>query len=442
MISITPPDNHNQSLETLTVTIDFQPSNAGQSPSEVDSIVPLKKNSTLDPISVSHSFIPKMSTEVFLHARKSALPSPCSQRTFEWHNLNVYVGNDKTGKHILHDFNGSIQSGELLAVMGGSGAGKSTLLNALSGRTNLNEQTVTGSLAINGCKFKCSEQDIIKSICTYVPQSDILCPTQTVEEALKFYAHLKLSHLSTIQREKRINYLIHVLHLETCRHNYIGDEKKRGISGGEKRRVSIASEILNDVDIIFLDEPTSGLDAYTAARTIKTLKQFCAVSNKIIVATIHQPSVEVFYLFDKLMLLSNGQLCFNARVERDVESFFAKTLRPKTNPADVIVFEVQRNTEIYAHKWERSALNMHKTVDIQWKWDQYDAFNLDDCSIKTNGNMPPRRVQHALLLMRELKDLARNKRLTLIRLIQLLFFAIAVGACYHDIRESFPERMG
>eukprot|EP01083_Nonionella_stella_P105789 304501_1 len=422
MISITPPDNHNQSLETLTVTIDFQPSNAGQSPSEVDSIVPLKKNSTLDPISVSHSFIPKLSTEVFLHARKSALPSPCSQRTFEWHNLNVYVGNDQTGKHILHNFSGSIQSGELLAVMGGSGAGKSTLLNALSGRTNLNEQTVTGYLAINDRKFKCSQQDIIKSICTYVPQSDVLCPTQTVEEALKFYAHLKLSHLPAIDREKRINYLIHVLHLETCRNNYIGDEKKRGISGGEKRRVSIASEILNDVDIIFLDEPTSGLDAYTAARTIKTLKQFCAVSNKIIVATIHQPSVEVFYLFDKLMLLSNGKLCFNASVERDVESFFKDTLRPRTNPADVIVFEVQRNADRCARKWQHSSLNTHKTDDIQWKWDEYEAFELNDGedSIKTNGNMPSRLVQHALLLVREVKGLVRNKRLTLIRFVRVI----------------------
>eukprot|EP01084_Bolivina_argentea_P032701 60542_1 len=250
-------------------------------------------------------------TEVYLERHKSALPECAKNSKFEWKELNVFVG-DIDGKQILFDSNGCIESGQLLAVMGGSGAGKSTLLNALSGRTNLNEQRVNGYLAINGKKFKCADQKIIKSLCTYVPQSDILCPTQTVEEALLFYAKLKSPHLTLEKQRKRINYLIHVLHLGKCRNNIIGSESKRGISGGEKRRVSIASEILNDADIIFLDEPTSGLDAYTAARTIKTLKQFCFVSNKIIIATIHQPSIEVFYLFDKLLLLSNGKCCFDS----------------------------------------------------------------------------------------------------------------------------------
>ena len=83
-------------------------------------------------------------------------------------------------------------------------------------------------------------------------QSDILCPTQTVEEALMFYARLKLPSTPLEEQKKRVQYLINVLHLDRCRNNPIGDEKKRGISGGEKRRVSIAAEILNDVDIILL----------------------------------------------------------------------------------------------------------------------------------------------------------------------------------------------
>eukprot|EP01084_Bolivina_argentea_P315335 546288_1 len=244
--------------------------------------------------------IKMMQSEIFQKAR-SALPSMAQTCIFEWRNLNVYVGNNTKGKQILHNFNGTVRSGELLAVMGGSGSGKSTLLNALSGRTNLSQQYISGQLAINGKKFNVNQQKLMQLLCTYVPQTDVLCATQTVKEALTFYAQLKLSHYSKQKQQKRINYLIEVLHLNKCSNNYIGDDKKRGISGGEKRRVSIASEILNDADIIFLDEPTSGLDAYTAARTIKTLKEFSLHSNKIIIATIHQPSIEVFYLFDKLI---------------------------------------------------------------------------------------------------------------------------------------------
>ncbi len=94
----------------------------------------------------------------FFFKQQSALPSFANHIKLEWKNLDVYVGDDRNGKKILHNFNGTIDSGELMCVMGGSGAGKSTFLNALSGRTNLNQQTVNGHLAINHKQFKCSNQ--------------------------------------------------------------------------------------------------------------------------------------------------------------------------------------------------------------------------------------------------------------------------------------------
>eukprot|EP01084_Bolivina_argentea_P139337 245142_1 len=214
-------------------------------------------------------------SNIFLK-QQSALPSFANHIKLQWKNLEVYVGDDKTGKKILHNFNGTIDSGELMCVMGGSGAGKSTFLNALSGRTNLNQQTVNGNLAINHKQFKCSNQTLIKSLCTFVPQSDELCPTQTVEEALLFYAKLKLHNKSSEKQIKRVEYLIDALHLQDCEDSVIGyNIIAGGISGGERKRVSIAAELINDCDIIFLDEPTSGLDAYTASEIIKTLKHFC-----------------------------------------------------------------------------------------------------------------------------------------------------------------------
>ena len=109
-------------------------------------------------------------------------------------------------------------------------SGKSTFLDALSGRSNLNQLTVEGELAVNGYKFKVTKQELIRSLCTFVPQSDVLCPTQTVEEALRFYARLKLPHLDREKQEKRVQYLIDVLHLKSCRRTIIGDERKVCIS--------------------------------------------------------------------------------------------------------------------------------------------------------------------------------------------------------------------
>ena len=279
-----------------------------------------------------------------------------------------------------------------LCASSGSGAGKSTFLNVLSGRTNLGQMSVSGQLGLGGFKFPARDQDIIRSVCTYVPQSDILCPTQTVEEALMFYARLKLPALPLEQQEKRVNYLIDILKLNKCRHTPIGGESKRGVSGGEKRRVSIAAEILNDTDIIFLDEPTSGLDAYTAARAIKTLKEFCSVSNKIIIATIHQPAMEVFYLFDKLILLSSGRCCFNSKLT-DINVHFRNQLRPKTNPADVILFEVQRDPDRWSADWIDSALNDNKwSVKRMTRYPLLsfeDVKNGDKIQISTNIAMAP-----------------------------------------------------
>eukprot|EP01083_Nonionella_stella_P065282 170916_1 len=379
----------------------------------------------------------------FVDRRRSAMPSFAIQCKFEWQDLNVYVGNDMSGnrKQILHNFHGSIESGQLLAVMGGSGAGKSTLLNALSGRTNLNQQTITGHLLVNNKKIKCCDQKTIKSICTFVPQSDILCATQTVHETLTFYARLKLSHLTPKKRQKRVHYLIKVLHLDSCRDCIIGSESRRGISGGEKRRVSIAAEILNDTDIIFLDEPTSGLDAYTAARCIKTLKQFCCVSNKIIIATIHQPSMEVFYLFDRLMLLADGQCCYNSSVH-NIDTYFKDALRPKTNPADVVVFACQRNANKYAVKWSTHALNTQKKNTMTKEYFTLGNADADQrfSSIRSNTRTPPRFVQFVLLSKREFKALLRNPRVSIVRFIQILFFALASGFCYFHIAYSFQER--
>ena len=156
----------------------------------------------------------------------AALPDRGKNSRFEWHSISVSVGNGDDAVQILRDQHGSVLSGELFAVMGGSGAGKSTLLDALSGRSNLHQLQIEGELAINGRKMTVKKQRLIQSLCAFVPQTDILCPTQTVEEALWFYAKLKLHQKSKEEQRARIEHLIDVLHLTDCRHSRIGDDQK------------------------------------------------------------------------------------------------------------------------------------------------------------------------------------------------------------------------
>ena len=187
--------------------------------------------SSIDSVPLNLS-VDHQSTSSVLHQAEDSLSGEIGKlkNRFEWHSVNVFVGNGSSSKmetkQIIHDSHGTVHSGELLAVMGGSGAGKSTLLDALSGRSNLHQLHIEGDLAINGRKLSVRKQRLMQSLCAFVPQSDILCPTQTVEEALWFYARLKLHHQSRAEQEARIEYLIDVLHLSDCRHSRIGDERK------------------------------------------------------------------------------------------------------------------------------------------------------------------------------------------------------------------------
>ena len=218
---------------------------------------------------------------------------------------------------------------------------------------------------------------------------------------------------------------------------------QRGVSGGEKRRCSIAAELLNEADIIFLDEPTSGLDAYTAARTMKTLKQFCLISNKMVIATIHQPSVEVFYLFDKLQLLGAGRSCFESAIN-DVDEYFADKISPTQNPADVIIYEAQREPAQYAERWSNDrALNAlsHPAAkrENDQKWGGFGQIDIKmirkkEVAINDNNDRAAWSIQFWLLMLREVMALYRDYRLSLI--LQIIFLAAFIGILFFDLGKS------
>ncbi|CAG2102370.1 unnamed protein product [Medioppia subpectinata] len=213
---------------------------------------------------------------------------------------------------------GNIAPGQLLAIMGPSGAGKTTLLNALTGR-NMGKMSVTGEVLINGRPVN---GRTLASISSYIQQNDLFHPLLTVREHLMINATLRLAGtLSHAEKNELVqNILIkYKLNLVNCSESRIGSDMTfKGISGGEMKRLSIASEILTNPSLI--DEPTSGLDSFLAESIVRLLKAM-ACEGRTIVCTIHQPSSQVFALFDHLLLMTDGRVAFMG-TNGEVKNFF------------------------------------------------------------------------------------------------------------------------
>ncbi|KAJ0101885.1 hypothetical protein Patl1_05729 [Pistacia atlantica] len=226
-------------------------------------------------------------------------------------------------KVLLDDITGEARDGEIMAIMGASGAGKSTLLDALAGR--IERESLKGSVSLNGESLL--ESKFFKVISAYVMQDDLLFPMLTVEETLMFSAEFRL-HRSVTKAKKRarVQALIDQLGLRSAAKTIIGDEQHRGISGGERRRVSIGIDIVHDPILLFLDEPTSGLDSTSAFMVVKVLQRI-AKSGSIVIMSLHQPSYRILGLLDQVFFLSKGETMYNGKLAC-LSPFFAEFGRP------------------------------------------------------------------------------------------------------------------
>ncbi|KAM0911234.1 hypothetical protein ACQ4PT_013614 [Festuca glaucescens] len=211
---------------------------------------------------------------------------------------------EKKDVDLLHEITGYAPKGCVTAVMGPSGAGKSTFLDALAGRIS----SLDGHVALDGVEMSPS---VIKHSSAYVMQDDRLFPMLTVYETLMFAADFRLgSTVSAADKKLRVDNLIEQLGLTTSRNTYIGDEGTRGVSGGERRRVSIGVDIIHGPALLFLDEPTSGLDSTSAHSVIEKVHDI-ACAGSTVVLTIHQPSSRILQLLDHLIILARGQLMYS-----------------------------------------------------------------------------------------------------------------------------------
>lgn len=226
------------------------------------------------------------------------------------------------GKVLLNDISGEAKEGEILAVLGASGSGKSTLIDALANR--IAKGSLGGSVTLNR---EVLESKLLKVISAYVMQDDLLFPMLTVEETLMFSAEFRLPRsLSKRKKRDRVQTLIDQLGLRNAANTVIGDEGHRGVSGGERRRVSIGTDIIHDPIVLFLDEPTSGLDSTSAFMVVKVLKNI-AQTGSIVIMSVHQPSYRILSLLDRLIFLSRGNTVFSGP-PGILPEFFAKFGHP------------------------------------------------------------------------------------------------------------------
>jgi ABC-type multidrug transport system ATPase subunit len=266
------------------------------------------------------------------HDLKRTTSTVRENTSVQWKDLSVTIPK-RRGKSvtILHPTTGLLNAGDMLAVMGPSGSGKTTLLDALSGR--IKEHKVKGTVHFNGRSDVSYAQR--SRLLSYVPQEDSLLGAFTVAESLRFarrFYHGYSGGGGTAELEAQALALVG---LESVADVVVGDIFRKGLSGGQKRRLSLAVELIKQPAVLVLDEPTSGLDSASAFGVMQRLRAM-AKAGHALVCTIHQPSSEVWGLFDGLLLLSLGHTVYYGKAEGTVGYLSAcgHTCPTYSNPAD------------------------------------------------------------------------------------------------------------
>lgn len=229
-----------------------------------------------------------------------------SGASLSWTNLSIVSTKNGNPQKILKNCSGISYSGEILAIMGSSGSGKTSLVTLLADQFLSTEKMIfKGKVSLNDVVLN---KSTFSTYVKFVNQHDLLMPTLTAREAMVFTALLNCIGNEDHVKEY-VSTIITQLKIEKFADCIIGDTMIKGLSGGEKKLVSIAHELISQPTVLILDEPTSGLDSSTATRVMKLLRQQADLGKNIIL-TIHQPSNRIFDMFDRLLLISQGKCIY------------------------------------------------------------------------------------------------------------------------------------
>uniref|UniRef100_A0A0M3I3N3 ABC transporter domain-containing protein n=1 Tax=Ascaris lumbricoides TaxID=6252 RepID=A0A0M3I3N3_ASCLU len=365
---------------------------------------------------------------------------PITPVTVAWHN--VIVTTKKGGRLVLDSISGLAQSGHLTALMGASGAGKTTLLNTLLVR-NLHGLIVEGRVTVNGRELRKE----ITSVSGYVQQDELFVSTLTVKEHLSLQARLRLpGEYTKEKRKRRIYQVMTQLGLLGCQNTLIGAPGiKKGISGGEAKRLAFASELLNNPAILFCDEPTTGLDSFMAESVVRMLSKL-AHSGRTIICTIHQPASELFNIFDRVLFLAGGRTAYIGPPAKALSFLDSCGYRcpDDYNPADMII----ETLAVIPHEEEYCRQRISQICSAFLDSDIYDEISEELKASENIGDYPiarkqaPLSMQLSALLHRSFLDNLRNPSLARAKIIQKLIMGLFLGLLYLQTLHDNPTRIG
>lgn len=393
----------------------------------------------------SHSFSPFSFHQQFKesHIEEKLLDGQSESMDVGFSDIRLELNKKKSKKVILDgSIQGRAQPGRLLAIMGPSGAGKSSLLHAIAGRIKESSKlSLTGKRYLNNVEITGDSQ----LPCAFIEQESLFFPHMTVRETLNFRVQLKLGNIA--HQHEVVDAVLSQLQLTKVADSVVGDAKVRGISGGERKRLSIAVEMISSPDLIFLDEPTSGLDSTAATALVMNLRQL-ADSGKTIVAVIHQPSQHVFNIFDDVLLVAEGkQMYFGPRdqVRQYMESHGC-VAETEMGTAEHILDCISKfpigseSSQDAERRLENLAARASQAVMVHT-----DNVSQKRKMVNNNGGVRAGIItQFRLLLGRALREVFRGKTTIVLKLVQQISTALIYGGIYNlgTNQASIQDRFG
>ncbi|GMF66940.1 unnamed protein product [Phytophthora fragariaefolia] len=371
-----------------------------------------------------------------VEVKYESIRNPC---VLSWSDLSYIVKGKKTPelpwgtKTILDRVSGRCAPGELTAVMGPSGSGKTTLVDLLADRISSGE--VSGGIEVNGME---RDPKTFRVVTSYVAQEDTLLGSFTVVETMRMAAKLSLpSTVTSHEIEIRVENVMDAMGLGTARDTLVGDIFRKGLSGGQKRRLSIAIELLSSPSILILDEPTSGLDSSAAHNVMKFIVRLCAEGKTV----VHQPSSLVYEMFTNDIVLSAGQTVYCGPRSKMIP-YFASTgyeCPQYMNPAEYFISLV--NTDFEDHAEVPKLVFAYTKSDVSKQIQ--DRINRDRATLKHLPDIrkrpPSAWRQFGVLMYRNLVNNIRNPGIYWIRLFMYFCLSFMVGTMYLSNNDDLTE---
>lgn len=341
----------------------------------------------------------------------------------------------KKSENGIHRFSFTGESGNLVGIMGGSGVGKSTLLNLLNG--NLPPQN--GKILINGYNLY-TEKEKLEGMIGFVPQDDLLMEELTVFQNLYYNAKLCFSQLSKPEVLKRINKILKDLELYEIRNLKVGTPLNKFISGGQRKRLNIALELLREPSILFVDEPTSGLSSLDSEKVMLLLKEQ-TLKGKLVIINIHQPYSDIFKLFDRILILDKGghpiykgnpidALVYFKTASNYVDATEGQCLScGNVVPEQILQIVEAREVDEYGKLVEK-----RKVSPKEWYQLYLENFESDGVEKRQKNTLPPRIfqipnpfAQFWIFISRNVLSKLANRQYMLINFLEAPLLALIIG---------------